>query len=153
MGFCNKMTILREIAFSMNFQNYVKVVLFCFISLHNLPRLMLQLISGTVFGLGLVWDPSIKPNFQKYLDQQMEVLMSNFTIVHQFKVSTCIVPLAGYLPPAVRYTKYSRQFKLSVVKHAEERGNRDAARQFLVNESHVRYWRKQKERLLTAEDS
>lgn len=46
------------------------------------------------------------------------------------------------------YGNYTAKFKLRVVEVAEEEGNRAAARQFQVNESHVRYWRKQKDRLL-----
>lgn len=48
------------------------------------------------------------------------------------------------------YDSYTAKFKLRVIELAEQQGNRAAARHFNVNESHVRYWRKQKARLLTA---
>ena len=38
---------------------------------------------------------------------------------------------------------YTAEFKLSVVKHAKEHGNRVAGREFLVDEKSVRVWRKE----------
>ena len=37
---------------------------------------------------------------------------------------------------------YEAQFKLKAISHAEEHGNRAAAREFKINESMVRKWRK-----------
>ena len=39
---------------------------------------------------------------------------------------------------------YSIEHKLTVVAHAEKIGNRAAAREFEVDESMVRYWRKKR---------
>lgn len=45
------------------------------------------------------------------------------------------------------YNNYTAKFKLSVIEFAEEKGNCAAAKHFNVNESHVRYWKKQKSSL------
>ena len=37
---------------------------------------------------------------------------------------------------------YEAQFKLNAISYAEEHGNRSAAREFKINESMVRKWRK-----------
>lgn len=46
-----------------------------------------------------------------------------------------------------RYASYTAGFKLKVVAHALEHGNRAAARHFSVDPVRVRYWRKQEEQL------
>lgn len=51
---------------------------------------------------------------------------------------------------AMGYNNYTAKLKLLVIKFAEENGNRAAARQFRVSESHVRYWRRQKSQLASA---
>ena len=40
---------------------------------------------------------------------------------------------------------YDAEFKLKAISHAVEHGNRAAAREFNINESMVRKWRKQEE--------
>ena len=42
---------------------------------------------------------------------------------------------------------YTTRFKLNVVTYALEKGNREAARQFQVDEKNVRRWRSQQEKL------
>ena len=42
---------------------------------------------------------------------------------------------------------YDAEFKLKAISHAVEHGNRAAAREFNINESMVRKWRKQEEDL------
>ena len=42
---------------------------------------------------------------------------------------------------------YTARFKLNVVTYASEKGNREAARQFQVDEKNVRRWRSQQEKL------
>ena len=42
---------------------------------------------------------------------------------------------------------YTARFKLTVVTYALEKGNREAARQFQVDEKNVRRWRSQQEKL------
>ncbi|KAF4092990.1 hypothetical protein AMELA_G00027190 [Ameiurus melas] len=42
---------------------------------------------------------------------------------------------------------YDAEFKLKAISHAEEHGNRAAAREFNINESMVRKWRKQQDDL------
>lgn len=44
-------------------------------------------------------------------------------------------------------SSYTAKFKLVVIKHAEENGNRAASRKFDVPETNVRDWRKQKAKL------
>lgn len=50
------------------------------------------------------------------------------------------------MAPAKRHA-YEADFKLRAISYAEENGNRAAARQFGINESMVRKWRKQKDDL------
>uniref|UniRef100_A0A147BBU3 Putative tigger transposase n=1 Tax=Ixodes ricinus TaxID=34613 RepID=A0A147BBU3_IXORI len=50
-----------------------------------------------------------------------------------------------------RYASYTSGFKLQVVEHAIEHGNRAAARHFGVEEVRVRYWKRQREKLQAAE--
>jgi hypothetical protein len=49
-----------------------------------------------------------------------------------------------------KYNSYTAEFKVKVMKFAEQNGNRAAERKFSVNEAHIRYWRKQKEALCKA---
>lgn len=49
-----------------------------------------------------------------------------------------------------KYINYTVAFKLRVIQFAEQNSNRAAGRQFCVSEGHVRYWRKQKDALLSA---
>lgn len=49
-----------------------------------------------------------------------------------------------------RYASYTAGFKVKVVTHALEHGNRAAARHFSVDPVRVRYWRKQEEQLRAA---
>ena len=42
---------------------------------------------------------------------------------------------------------YDAEFKLKAISHAVEHGNRAAAREFNINESMIRKWRKQEEDL------
>jgi len=46
--------------------------------------------------------------------------------------------------PGVKHTRQSFTFecKLKVIAHADEIGNRAAAREFEIDESMIRYWRK-----------
>jgi ribosomal protein L28 len=46
-----------------------------------------------------------------------------------------------------KYDRFTAEFKVKVVKFAEQNGNPSARREFFVNEAHIRYWHKQKERL------
>lgn len=43
---------------------------------------------------------------------------------------------------------YTASFKLRVVAYAVDKGNRAAGKQFNVDESYVRHWRSQREKLL-----
>jgi transposase-like protein len=46
------------------------------------------------------------------------------------------------MPP--KRKSYTAEFKLKVVKYAEENGNRSAGREYCVDESIVRDWRKKR---------
>ncbi|KAF4795050.1 hypothetical protein TURU_096747 [Turdus rufiventris] len=46
-----------------------------------------------------------------------------------------------------RRLAYEANFKLKAINHAKEHGNRDAAREFNINESMVRKWRQQEDDL------
>lgn len=50
------------------------------------------------------------------------------------------------MAPLKRHT-YDAEFKLKAISHAVEHGNRAAAREFNINESMVRKWRKQQDEL------
>ena len=50
------------------------------------------------------------------------------------------------MAPTKRHA-YNAEFKLKAISHAVEHGNRAAAREFNVNESMVRKWRKQEDDL------
>ncbi|TWW59230.1 hypothetical protein D4764_06G0007600 [Takifugu flavidus] len=50
------------------------------------------------------------------------------------------------MAPCKRHA-YDAEFKLKAISHAVEHGNRAAAREFNVNESMVRKWRKQQDDL------
>lgn len=49
-----------------------------------------------------------------------------------------------------KYANYTCGFKQSVVNYAKDHSKREAARYFDVNETQVRYWRSQKDRLHSA---
>ena len=49
------------------------------------------------------------------------------------------------MPATKRLKSYDAAFKLKVTAYAEEHGNRAAGREFCINESMVRSWRKQKD--------
>ena len=51
------------------------------------------------------------------------------------------------MPATKRLKSYDAAFKLKVTAYAEEHGNRAAGREFCINESMVRRWRKQKDEL------
>ena len=53
------------------------------------------------------------------------------------------------MAPVKRHA-YTAEFKLKAVSHAVEHGNRVAAREFNINESSVRGWRKQADALRQA---
>ncbi|KAF4790634.1 hypothetical protein TURU_138577 [Turdus rufiventris] len=50
-----------------------------------------------------------------------------------------------------RRLAYEADFKLKAINHAKQHGNRDAAREFNINESVVRKWRQQEDDLCLAE--
>ncbi|KAK7910104.1 hypothetical protein WMY93_014788 [Mugilogobius chulae] len=52
--------------------------------------------------------------------------------------------------PPVRRHAYDADFKLKAISHANEHGNRAAAREYNINESMVRKWRKQEDDLRQA---
>jgi hypothetical protein len=54
--------------------------------------------------------------------------------------------MASLIPKSMRWSYYTN-FKLMVIKHAEESNNCATARKFRVAEPNVRRWRKQKELL------
>jgi transposase-like protein len=54
--------------------------------------------------------------------------------------------MASQIPKSMRWS-YDANFKLMVIKHAEETNNCATARKFDVVEPNVRHWRKQKELL------
>jgi hypothetical protein len=54
--------------------------------------------------------------------------------------------MASQIPKSMRWS-YDADFKLMVIKHAEETNNCAMARKFCVAELNVRRWRKQKELL------
>jgi transposase-like protein len=56
------------------------------------------------------------------------------------------VLMASQIPKSMRWS-YDANFKLMVIKHAEEINNCVTARKFGVTEPNVRRWRKQKELL------
>ena len=56
------------------------------------------------------------------------------------------------MPPATRRT-YRADFKLEAIQYAEENGNRAAGREFIINESMIRKWRRQKDALRTTKKS
>jgi hypothetical protein len=43
-----------------------------------------------------------------------------------------------------KYSSYTAQFKVELIKFAEQNGNRAAEREFFVNDTHILYWLKQK---------
>jgi len=47
----------------------------------------------------------------------------------------------------VRQSSYTAKEKLRVIAYAEAHGNRAAGREFTIDESNVRSWRKQKDRI------
>jgi transposase-like protein len=57
--------------------------------------------------------------------------------------------VASQIPKSVHWS-YDANFKLMVIKHAEETNNCATARKFGVAEPNVRRWRKQKELLKEA---
>ena len=50
----------------------------------------------------------------------------------------------------IKRNPYNANYKLIVIQHAEKTCTREAARKFDIDESCIRRWRKQKERLLNA---
>jgi hypothetical protein len=54
--------------------------------------------------------------------------------------------MASQIPKSVHW-RYEDNFKLMVIKHAEETNNCAAARKFGVTELNVQHWRKQKEQI------
>uniref|UniRef100_A0A8C5PNZ8 HTH CENPB-type domain-containing protein n=1 Tax=Leptobrachium leishanense TaxID=445787 RepID=A0A8C5PNZ8_9ANUR len=61
--------------------------------------------------------------------------------VHSFSI-----PAAPKMAPVKRHA-YEADFKLNAISHAVQHGNRAAAREFNINESMVRKWRKQEDAL------
>lgn len=64
----------------------------------------------------------------------------------QHNITVLCVYNDSKMAPAKRHA-YEADFKLRAISYAEENGNRAAARQFSINESMVRKWRKQKDDL------
>ena len=60
------------------------------------------------------------------------------------------VETKGMQSNQIKRIPYDANYKLIVIQHAEKTFNRKATRKFDIDESCIRRWRKQKERLLNA---
>ena len=61
-----------------------------------------------------------------------------------------IVETKGTQSDQIKRNPYDVNYKLTVIQYVEKTCNREAARKFDIDESCIRRWRKQKERLLNA---
>ena len=66
------------------------------------------------------------------------------TVLHH-NITVCVYKDPKMAP--VKRHAYDADFKLKAISHAVEHGNRAAAREFNINESMVRKWRKQEDDL------